>query len=114
MAADGKHLVYAEVVMRYGSVWFADGLNEAAHNFPYASDLPRSVDVAVVGAGLSGLALGYFLKRFNNSASVLILEASHIGAGGSGRTGGIVLNEAPCRPMPGTMSGTYQRTFFPG
>jgi len=90
--------------MRYGSVWFADGLNEAAHNFPYASDLPRSVDVAVVGAGLSGLALGYFLKRFNNSASVLILEASHIGAGGSGRTGGIVLNEAPCRPMPGTMS----------
>jgi glycine/D-amino acid oxidase-like deaminating enzyme len=51
--------------------------------------LPESVDVAVVGAGYTGLAAARQLRRAG--ASVAVLERERIGAGASSRNGGQVL-----------------------
>jgi gamma-glutamylputrescine oxidase len=50
---------------------------------------PASCDVAVVGGGFTGLSAAYHLAR--RGAQVALLEAETLGAGASGRTGGIVL-----------------------
>ncbi|MFP6662262.1 MAG: FAD-binding oxidoreductase [Myxococcota bacterium] len=46
------------------------------------------VDVAIVGAGYSGLWTAYYLKRIDPALRVAILEAEHVGFGASGRNGG--------------------------
>jgi glycine/D-amino acid oxidase-like deaminating enzyme len=51
--------------------------------------LPGSVDVAVVGAGFTGLAAARTLA--NRGVSVIVLEAETIGWGASSRNGGMVL-----------------------
>jgi gamma-glutamylputrescine oxidase len=63
---------------------------------PWAPDagLPRQpppprVDVAVVGAGLTGLSAAYHLAR--RGVRVAVLDAGAVGAGASGSTGGLVL-----------------------
>jgi glycine/D-amino acid oxidase-like deaminating enzyme len=53
------------------------------------SELPRRVDVVVVGAGYTGLSAARHLAR--SGASVLVLEREHIGWGASSRNGGQVL-----------------------
>lgn len=60
---------------------------------PPPADFPEEADFAVVGGGFTGLAAGAWLRRTDPSKSVVLLEASRIGAGASGRTGGIVLTE---------------------
>jgi len=52
--------------------------------------LPENVDVAVIGAGFTGLSAGRCLAK--QGASVAILEAETIGWGASSRNGGMVLN----------------------
>ena len=54
--------------------------------------LPKYCDFAVVGAGFTGLAAAAWLRRVAPHSSVVVLEAAHIGAGASGRTGGMVLS----------------------
>ncbi|MBI5548214.1 MAG: FAD-dependent oxidoreductase [Deltaproteobacteria bacterium] len=50
-----------------------------------------TVDYAVVGAGFSGLATAYFLKRAEPAARVVVLDAGRVGASGaSGRSAGLV------------------------
>lgn len=46
------------------------------------------VDVAIVGAGLSGLWSAYYLSSAEPSLRIAILEARHVGFGASGRNGG--------------------------
>jgi len=48
-----------------------------------------SVDVAIVGAGLSGLGAAYALR--DSDARVVVLEVNTVGSGASGRNGGFVL-----------------------
>ena len=50
---------------------------------------PSRCDVAVVGGGFTGLSAAYHLAR--RGARVALLEAATLGAGASGRTGGIAL-----------------------
>lgn len=45
-------------------------------------------DVCILGAGYSGLWTAYFLKRFNPSLNVVLLESAMAGEGASGRNGG--------------------------
>ncbi|MEU2611679.1 FAD-dependent oxidoreductase [Micromonospora sp. NPDC007271] len=56
-----------------------------------APPLGRDVEtsVVVVGAGLAGLATAYQLSRMMPADELLVLEASHAGAGASGRSTGI-------------------------
>jgi len=48
----------------------------------------RVVDVAIVGAGYTGLWTGYFLHRADPGLRIAILEAEVAGFGASGRNGG--------------------------
>ena len=48
----------------------------------------REVDVAIVGAGYTGLWTAYYLKKADPSLRVVILEAEYAGFGASGRNGG--------------------------
>jgi glycine/D-amino acid oxidase-like deaminating enzyme len=54
-----------------------------------AQSLPQSVDVAVIGAGFTGLSAGRTLAK--RGAKVAVLEAETIGWGASSRNGGMVL-----------------------
>ncbi len=51
---------------------------------------PAQVDVAVIGAGITGLSAARALAR--QGASVAVLEAHDIGWGASSRNGGMVLS----------------------
>ncbi|HUJ32687.1 MAG TPA: FAD-binding oxidoreductase [Candidatus Acidoferrum sp.] len=68
---------------------------------PEAAPFPREVDFAVIGAGFTGLAAAAWLRMLAPEKSVAVLEASQIGAGASGRTGGIVLPETAAGDVPG-------------
>ena len=54
-----------------------------------ASPVPSSADVAIVGAGYTGLAAARQLARAG--ADVVVLEREHVGFGASSRNGGQVL-----------------------
>lgn len=56
---------------------------------PLSTDLPSSIDVAVIGGGLMGVAATYWLARAG--ISVALLEREAIGWGASGRNGGFVV-----------------------
>lgn len=50
------------------------------------------VDVAIVGAGFTGLWTAYYLKQADPSLRIAILEQRHVGYGASGRNGGWLTN----------------------
>jgi len=56
---------------------------------PAAQPLPESVDVAVIGAGFTGLSAALALAK--QGAKVAVLESETIGWGASSRNGGMVL-----------------------
>jgi glycine/D-amino acid oxidase-like deaminating enzyme len=68
---------------------------------PPAHEWPREADFVVVGAGFTGLAAAAWLRRMAPEKSVVVLEAGRIGAGASGRTGGLVLAETAAGDAPG-------------
>jgi gamma-glutamylputrescine oxidase len=47
-------------------------------------------DVAIVGAGIAGLSIAYWLEKKDPNLSIVIIDKSFIGAGASGRNGGFV------------------------
>ena len=63
--------------------------------------VPPSVDFAVVGGGFTGLAAAAWLRRLAPGKSVAVFEAASIGAGASGRTGGMALAESAAGDLPG-------------
>ena len=79
---------------------------EPAWSFPIAIP-PRPlvdgmrVDVAVVGAGFTGLATAHYVLNLCPGLRVVVLEARCVGAGASGRTGGLVLEDTAVGPLPG-------------
>lgn len=67
------------------SFWYADiGLPERRP--PLAGD--TRADVAIIGAGYSGLWAAYYLKKANPGLDVLVIEKEFAGYGASGRNGG--------------------------
>jgi glycine/D-amino acid oxidase-like deaminating enzyme len=68
------------------SFWF-DALGRDVSVRPSLSG-PIDADVAVLGAGYTGLWTAYYLKSLEPSLSVAVLEAETAGFGASGRNGG--------------------------
>ena len=66
-------------------------------NPPLAADL--SVDVAVIGGGLTGLSAAYYIRKLSPMKSVAVLEARGCGNGASGRNGAMVLTMTADRFM---------------
>ncbi|MBQ0826857.1 NAD(P)/FAD-dependent oxidoreductase [Streptomyces tagetis] len=58
---------------------------------PLEGDL--QVDVAIVGAGYTGLWTAYYLKKASPDLRIAVLEARHVGFGASGRNGGWLSGE---------------------
>ncbi|WP_281954379.1 NAD(P)/FAD-dependent oxidoreductase [Pseudophaeobacter arcticus] len=73
--------------MQFASYW-----HETAAPFKANSPTPVSghFDVAIIGAGFTGLSAAHSLAKAG--LSVAILEAEHVGAGASGRNGGHLNN----------------------
>ena len=62
----------------------------AAHGLaPAPGDI--TVDVAIIGAGYTGLATAYHLKLADPSLNVAVLEGETVGFGASGRNAGFVM-----------------------
>jgi glycine/D-amino acid oxidase-like deaminating enzyme len=59
------------------------------------------VDLAIVGAGFTGLAAAAWLRLHDPQKSVAVLEAGSVGAGASSRTGGMALAETAAGDLPG-------------
>jgi len=73
--------------MKYASYWHDTATPfGAARTGPVEGDF----DVAVIGAGFTGLSAARTLAR--EGLRVAVLEARHVGAGGSGRNGGHLNN----------------------
>ncbi len=72
------------------SLWL-DELEEEAPRPALAGD--RDVDVAIVGAGYTGLWTAYYLAQLDPSLSILVIEREHVGFGASGRNGGWAVAE---------------------
>ena len=68
---------------------------------PPAQKAPGKADFAIIGGGFTGLAAAAWLRLLAPEKSVVVFEASRIGAGASGRTGGIVLAETAAGDLPG-------------
>src|SRR5271154_4270047 len=66
-----------------------------------ARELPRVADFVVVGGGFTGLAAAAGLRRLAPQHSVVLLESERVGAGASGRTGGMALAETAAGKQPG-------------
>jgi glycine/D-amino acid oxidase-like deaminating enzyme len=68
-----------------GGFWQAE-LGPAARRPALPGDI--DVDVAIVGAGYTGLWTAYYLRLADPSLRVAVIEARHAGFGASGRNGG--------------------------
>ena len=63
--------------------------------------LPDVLDFAVIGGGFTGLAAAAWLRKIAPDKSVAVFEAWKVGAGASGRTGGMALSESAAGDLPG-------------
>lgn len=68
------------------SLWHDDPSLTPFSSAPLKGDI--SADVAIVGAGYTGLWTAYFLLKENPALNVVICEAETVGYGASGRNGG--------------------------
>ena len=68
------------------SLWFDTLPDPVSSRVPLAGD--TTADVAIVGAGFTGLWTAYYLLRADPSLRVVVLESEVAGFGASGRNGG--------------------------
>jgi glycine/D-amino acid oxidase-like deaminating enzyme len=68
------------------SFWYADIGLPKSHRAPLKSDI--SADVAIIGAGFTGLWTAYYLMKSAPDLKVVVLEKDFAGYGASGRNGG--------------------------
>jgi glycine/D-amino acid oxidase-like deaminating enzyme len=66
-----------------------------------ARALPSEVDFAIVGGGFSGLSAAARLRQVLPDKTTAVFEADRVGAGSSGRTGGLTLAESAAGDLPG-------------
>jgi len=78
------------------SCWQARLTCRQVHGAP----LPLQTDVAVIGAGIGGLAAAQ--RALEAGLSVTVLEANQVGSGGSGRNSGFVV-PVPARHTPDSL-----------
>ena len=74
--------------------WMA-GLADSRQTYPRFTG-QDSVDLAIIGAGYTGLWAAYFAKKLEPSLKVAVFEAEQIGYGASGRR--LALGDAPGKP----------------
>ena len=55
------------------------------------SPLPERCDVAVIGGGIAGVSTAYWLRQFDPSLDVVIVERERLAQGASGRNAGFLL-----------------------
>ena len=80
------------------SFWYADiGLPKTRRP---ALDGDTTADVAIIGAGYTGLWAAYYLKKAQPALNVLVIEKDFAGFGASGRNGGWLM---------GTLSWNHDR-----
>src|ERR671936_2758622 len=68
------------------SLWLADCADDLAPRPALGGD--RDVDVAIVGAGYTGLWTAYYLAAADPGVRVAVVEREVAGFGASGRNGG--------------------------
>ena len=78
---------------------------------------PLEADIAIVGAGYTGLWTAYYLKRAEPSLRIVVLEREFAGFGASGRNGGWVSGffSGPARVYERSVGSSYaalQRAMF--
>ena len=59
------------------------------------------LDVAIVGAGFTGLATAHYVQQLCPGQRVAVFDAHQVGHGASGRTGGLILEDTAVGPLPG-------------
>lgn len=69
-----------------------------------ALERDTEADVAIVGAGYSGLWTAYYLLRESPGLQVVVLEREHVGFGASGRNGGWAVGELARHDIPAAMT----------
>lgn len=72
-------------ILHNGSFWF-DSLGEIKPG--ESGPLPNAVDVAIIGAGYTGLWSAYYLKQLQPELDIAVFESNTVGFGASGRNGG--------------------------
>ena len=72
-----------------------DGVNSYWHESVTSTEVERDslnsdldLDIAIVGAGYSGLWTAYYVKKLKPDARVAVIESNNVGFGASGRNGG--------------------------
>ena len=77
-----------------------------------ALDKDLSVDVAVLGGGLTGLSAAYFIRRASPQKTVAVFEARGCGNGASGRNGAMVLTMTADRYMNFSASPAVDKQIY--
>ena len=96
MPAEISHLFHYFLVNNYNaimnrSLWRGD--EQIAMRNSLSSN--KSVDIAIIGGGFSGLWSAYHLKQIQPSLNIAIFEKNYVGFGASGRNGGWASAEYP-------------------
>ncbi len=82
----------AQAMYHNGNFWFDLLADIEPLQAPTA--FPEQVDVAIVGAGFTGLWSAYYLKAKQPELVIGVFEAKHVGFGASGRNGGWCMGTA--------------------